>query len=56
MRALHWLAAVELAGGAARFRARSSSGWRRRSSPTAAFSTTHLENRGMVPANHLLGN
>ena len=29
---------------------------RRARSPTAAFSPTHLEDRGIVPANHLLGN
>ena len=55
MRAVHWLAAVELAGGAGAFPRRFIEQLGRALLGDAHFLATHLENRGMVPANHLLG-
>lgn len=56
MRALHWLAAVELAGGAAAFDRAFVERLARALVDDGCFLAAHLENRGMVPANHLLGN
>ena len=56
MRALHWLAAVELAGGSAAFPRAFVERLAAALVADGSFLVTHLENRGMVPANHLLGN
>lgn len=55
MRALHWLAAVELAGGAAAFPRAFVERLAGALLGDGAFLATHLEDRGIVPANHLLG-
>jgi len=56
MRALHWLAAVELAGGAAAFPRAFVERLAGALLADGCFLATHLEDRGIVPANHLLGN
>ncbi|MCU1281739.1 MAG: hypothetical protein JWM53_5285 [bacterium] len=56
MRALHWLAAVELAGGAAAFPRAFVERLAGALLADGHFLATHLEDRGVVPANHLLGN
>jgi hypothetical protein len=56
MRALHWLAAVELAGGAAVLPRAFVERLARALVADGCFLATHLEDRGIVPANHLLGN
>jgi hypothetical protein len=56
MRALHWLAAVELAGGAAAFPRAFVERLAGALLADGHFLATHLEDRGIVPANHLLGN
>jgi uncharacterized heparinase superfamily protein len=56
MRALHWLGAVELAGGAAAFPRAFVERLAGALLADGHFLATHLEDRGMVPANHLLGN
>ena len=56
MRALHWLGAVELAGGATAFPRAFIERLAAALITDGGFLATHLENRGMVPANHLLGN
>ncbi|HEX8952340.1 MAG TPA: alginate lyase family protein, partial [Polyangia bacterium] len=55
MRALHWLAAVELAGGAGAFPRAFVERLAGALLADGAFLATHLEDRGIVPANHLLG-
>ncbi|MDB4964416.1 MAG: hypothetical protein JWN44_105, partial [Myxococcales bacterium] len=56
MRAVHWLAALELCGGATTFPRPFVEKLARVLLGDAHFLSTHLEDRGMVPANHLLGN
>ena len=56
MRALHWLAALELAGGAAAFDDAFVARLAGALLADGCFLAAHLENRGIVPANHLLGN
>ena len=55
MRALHWLGAVELAGGAAAFPRRFVERLGGALLADGCFLAAHLEDRGIVPANHLLG-
>ncbi len=56
LRAVHWLAAVELAGGAAAFAPPFVSRLAGALLADGCFLAAHLEDRGIVPANHLLGN
>ena len=56
MRALHWLAAVELAGGATALPRAFVERLAGALLADGCFLATHLEDRGIVPANHLLGN
>jgi uncharacterized heparinase superfamily protein len=56
LRALHWLAAVELAGGAAAFAPAFVARLGGALLADGCFLAAHLERRGIVPANHLLGN
>lgn len=55
MRAIHWLAAVELAGGARAFAPPFVARLAAALLADGHFLATHLEDRGVVPANHLLG-
>jgi uncharacterized heparinase superfamily protein len=55
LRAIHWLAAVELAGGAAAFAPSFVERLGAALLGDGHFLATHLEDRGVVPANHLLG-
>lgn len=55
MRALHWLAALELAGGARAFGRGFVERLAARLVADGRFLASHLEDRGIVPANHLLG-
>ena len=55
MRAVHWLAAVELCGGATVFARAFVEKLAAALLCDAHFLRTHLEDRGIVPANHLLG-
>ncbi len=56
LRALHWLAAVELAGGATAFPRAFVERLGGALLADGCFLAAHLEDRGIVPANHLLGN
>ena len=56
MRALHWLGAVELAGSAAAFPRHFAERLAGALLADGHFLAAHLEDRGIVPANHLLGN
>ena len=56
LRAVHWLAAVELAGGAAAFAPAFVARLGGALLADGGFLAAHLEDRGIVPANHLLGN
>lgn len=54
LRALHWLAALELTGGARLFPRPFVESLAARLLADGHFLSTHLENRGLVPANHLV--
>jgi uncharacterized heparinase superfamily protein len=56
LRCLHWLAALELAGGAAAFSPAFVARLAAALLADGRFLAAHLEDRGIVPANHLLGN
>ncbi|HEY7954525.1 MAG TPA: alginate lyase family protein [Polyangia bacterium] len=56
VRAIHWLSAIELAGGARAFAPRFISRLAGALLASGRFLLTHLEDGGVAPANHLLGN
>jgi hypothetical protein len=55
LRAIHWLAALELVGGARSFSRSFAERLAARLLADAHFLAAHLEDTGVVPANHLLG-